>query len=98
MSKEIKERHGALPYGFQFATRTRNKNDFDSKETARSNMYYLGGEILTVEQVRAENNPDNKTLISNMECNGYDRIVKNRNSWLWTQPLNDDDIVLDMVK
>jgi hypothetical protein len=30
-----------------------------------------------------------------MRCNGYDRIVVNTNSWRWTQPLGEDDEVLD---
>ena len=94
MSKEIKERYGALPYGFYFTTRSRGKDDLDSKISATSNMYYLGGEILTLEQVKARNDPKDKTLISNMECNKWNRIVVNRNSWEWTQPLKDDDVVL----
>ena len=96
MSKDIKERHGALPYGFCFTTRGRTEKDLDSKETARSCMYYLGGEVLTLKEVKKQNNPGDKILISNMECNGWKRIVKNSNSYLWTQPLEDDDIVLDI--
>ena len=30
-----------------------------------------------------------------MECNGYARIIVNTNSWKVTQPLRDDDVVLD---
>ena len=94
MSKEIKERHGALPYGFYFTTRTRNEDDFDSKETDRSNLFYLGGEVLTLEEVKKKNNPDDRILISNMECNGWDKIIINTNSYRWTQPLEDGDVVL----
>ena len=94
ISKSIIERHSALPYGFCFTTRERKDDELDSKETERSHMYYLGGEILTIEQVKERNDPDDKILISNMECNGYDRIVVNTNSWKWTQPLNKNDVVL----
>ena len=31
---------------------------------------------------------------THMENNGYDRIVVNTNSWKWTQPLEQDDVVL----
>jgi len=36
----------------------------------------------------------NRILISNMENNGYDKIIVNTNSWKWTQPLRESDIVL----
>lgn len=96
MAKGIKERYNALPYGFYFTTRARNDDELDSKEVAKSPMYYLGGEIFTLDQVKAKNNPNDRILISNMEINGYNRIVVNTNSWKWTQPLNKDDVVLDV--
>jgi hypothetical protein len=39
----ISERHSATPYGFRFITRSRGQDDLDSKVTARSGMYFLGG-------------------------------------------------------
>jgi hypothetical protein len=94
MSGEVLERYDALPYGFQFTTRERGDSDFDSKEVARSGMYYLGGEVLTIDDLKKQNDPSNRILISNMEINGWDRVVVNKNSWSWTQPLKDDDVVL----
>lgn len=94
LSKEIKERHGSTPYGFQFATRERKKYDFDSKETKRSNMYFLGGIIFTLEELKKENKRSNHALILNMEMNDYKRVVTNNNSWSWTQPLGKNDVVL----
>lgn len=84
-----------LPYGFIFTTRERNENDLDSHESKKSGIYYLGGDVLTLKDVKSRNNPDDKILISNMECNHWDKIVVNTNSWTWTQPLKKDDIVLD---
>jgi len=98
MSRKIKERHGATPYGFQFVTRERNRNDFDSKETKRSSMYYLGGEILTLEQVRARKDSKDRILISNMECNNHDRVIVNNNSYRTTMPFERGDVVLDYTK
>ena len=95
MAQYITERHGATPYGFQFSTRSRGKNDLDSKTTNRSNMYYLGGKIETVEEIKRRNDPKESILLSNMQCNGWGRIVTNTNSYRWTQPLNDDDVVLE---
>lgn len=94
MSAEIVERHGARPYGFYFVTRGRGAMDLDSRELKRSGTYFLGGTIRTVDEVRAARNPDERILLSNMECNGYDRVVENRNSWRWTQPLREIDVVL----
>lgn len=98
MSKEITERFGSKPYGFKFITKGREADELDSKIIATSNMYYLGGTIMTLAEVKAQNNHDDKILITNMECNGWDRIIVNTNSWKHTAPLKDDDVVLDMDK
>jgi hypothetical protein len=96
MSKGIEERYKAVPYGFYFTTRSRHYDDLDSIETARSNMYYLGGEVFTLKQIKDRNNPEDKILISNMEDNGFHRVIINDNSWKWTAPLKDGDVVLDV--
>ena len=95
MSGEIHERHGARPYGFRFITRERGPNDMDAKQTASSGMFYLGGEVETLAEVEARDRDDERILLSNMRGNGYERIVTNRNSWKFTQPLQDGDVVLD---
>lgn len=96
LSRDIKERHGATPYGFYFTTRTRGDADFDSKQRSRSCFYWLGGEVRTAEQVLAGTDPKEEILRSNVECNGYRRIITNRNSWKFTGPMEDDDIVLTL--
>lgn len=95
MARDIKERHNAVPYGFQFTTRERSDNDLDSKVVATSPMYYLGGNVETLEEVKARATEQDRTLIANMEGNHWHRVITNTNSWRWTQPLNDDDIVLE---
>ena len=97
MAKNIKERHGATPYGFQFVTRERGPKDFNSKETKRSNTYFLGGKLFTLAQVKARNDPADKILISNMEINGYKQVIENNNSWKATLPFNDGDILLEFT-
>jgi hypothetical protein len=97
MAREIIERYNATPYGFRFTTRTRGEDDLDSKVSAKSPMYYLGGKIETLAEVEARNDPEERILLTNMKSNGYARIVVNTNSWKWTQPLKDDDIVLDFA-
>jgi len=93
MAKGIKERHSAVPYGFQFITRARSDEELDSKVVRRSGTHFLGGEILTLEQVKARNDPKDKILIGNMEGNGWNRVVVNTNSWQWTQPFEDGDVL-----
>ena len=95
MARKIKERYDATPWGFQFVTRGRGPDDLDSKETARSPMYHLGGRIETLAEVEARNDPKEEILRSNMRGNKYDRIVINDNSWRSTQPLREGDVVLD---
>lgn len=95
MAHDIVERHAATPYGFQFSTRTRGESDLDSKQSAASQFYHLGGRIETLAEVEARNDPKEEILRSNMRCNGYDRIVVNDNSWRSTRPLGKDDVMLD---
>lgn len=95
MAKDIVERHGATPFAFYFTTRSREETDLDSKQTAQSCTYYLGGKVETLAEVEARNDPKESILRSNMRCNGWDRIITNTNSWKVTQPLKADDVVLD---
>jgi hypothetical protein len=95
MARGVHERHGACPYGFQFTTRGRGANDLDSSVIAKSPMYYLGGVIETLDQVKRRATEKDRILVANMEGNGYDRIITNTNSWRFTAPLNDTDVVLE---
>jgi hypothetical protein len=95
MAEAITERHNARPYGFRFTTRGREENDLDSKVVAKSCFYYLSGKIETIEQVRERNDPKERILLSNMENNGYKRVIRITRGWSWTQPLDDGDVVLN---
>lgn len=97
MAMNVQERHMATPYGFRFTTRGRGPKDLDSREIARSPFYWLGGDVETIEQVRERADPSERILLSNMECNGWNKIITNKNSYRWTQPLGDDDIVLEFA-
>jgi len=95
MARGIKERYGATPYGFRFSTRSRKDDDLDSSVSATSPMYYLGGRIETLAEVKARATDKESILIANMECNGIERIVTNDNSWRFTGELHADDVVLE---
>jgi hypothetical protein len=94
MAREVRERYNATPYSFHFTTRS-NEGELDSKETARSCNYFLGGQVLTLQDVKDRNDSKDSILISNMENNGYDRVVQNDNSWRATLPLGENDVVLE---
>jgi len=94
MSHNIMERHGATPFAFQFSTRERQDNELDSKIVRRSGRYYLGGTVFTLEEIKARNDPNDRILISNMEGNGYERVVENCNSWKATLAMQSNDTVL----
>lgn len=96
MAKEITERYGAKPYGFKFFTKGRKKTDLDSKIVAESGMYYINGIVETLEEIKAKNDPKNRILISNMECNGWNKVVTTRNPYVWTQPFNENDNVINV--
>lgn len=98
MARTITERHNATPYGFCFITKSRTEAELDSKETDHSGMYFLGGQVFTIADIEARNDPTEAILLSNMKCNGYTKVVVNTNSWKWTQPLGPNDIVLDFHK
>lgn len=91
----VLERYNSSPYGFYFSTRSRGPDDLDSKQSATSSLYYLGGKVETLAEVEARNDPSEHILRSNMRGNGYDRIVINDNSWRFIGPLRDTDVVLD---
>ncbi len=93
LSRGIKERYDATPYGFYFTTRERKEDELDSKEVARSQMHYLGGRVMTLEDVKEEM-PDERILIANMTNNNYDRVVVNTNSYRSILPFNDGDVIV----
>jgi hypothetical protein len=71
-----------------------HRTGVDSKQTAQSPMYWLGGTVETLAEVKARATEKDRILVANMEGNGYDRIITNDNSWRWVQPLNESDVVL----
>lgn len=95
MSGEIVERYGSRPFAFSFSTRGRGPDDLDSKQTASSPMYYLGGKVRTIAEVEADADPKEKILLSNMRGNGWERVITTTNSWKHTAVLKDGDIVLE---
>ena len=88
MAKNITERYNAKPYGFRFITWERDFDELDSKVTKTSGIYYLGGKILSLQEVKNRSDPKDKILISNMESNNYSHIIENTNSYKFTAPFD----------
>ena len=82
-----------LPYCFQFITRERADDDLDSHVSKRSGMFYIGGTVFTLDEIKAEHDPNNRILLSNMENNNWDRIIRVRG---WTQPFEEGDHIVDI--
>jgi len=95
MSKDIKERYNATPFGFRFERWERNDDEMNGHVSELSGMYYLGGIIKTVEEIEKECNPKDNILVQNMHSNGYKRVLVNANSYGWTQPFKEGDTLLD---
>ena len=93
MAAKIKQRHGATPYGFRFSTM--ESDGWEPKTVKRSNMYYLGGTIKTLNDI--PDVPENRILRDNMISNSYTQVIENTNSWKVTMPLYADDVVLDFI-
>jgi hypothetical protein len=95
MARSIKERYNATPYGFSFSTRTCEETELDSHVSDTSGMYFLGGSVETLEEIKKRKDPSDEILISNMEINKWDRVIVNTNSWKITLPLGQNDRVLE---
>lgn len=94
MAAKITERYNATPYAFKFTTRSREDKDLDSHVTKTSPMYYLNCKVVTLAEIKKRNAPKDSILISNMEGNGWDKVVQSTKGWQWTQPLEKGDVVL----
>ena len=94
MAAKVTERYDSRPFGFQFSTRERKAKEVDSRVTTRSSMYYLGGTVETLAEVKARATKDDRILVQNMEGNGWDRVVTTNTPWRCIQPLLKGDIVL----
>ena len=93
-AENITERHNAIPFGFRFTTNERGDEDLDSKVTDSSGMYYINCKVQTLPILILRNDVDDKTLISNMQSNGWDKVVTTIKGWKATFPLEEGDTVL----
>jgi hypothetical protein len=58
-------------------------------------MHYINGKVETLDEVKARATPRDRILVTNMEGNGWKRIVTTSTRWSWCQPLASGDKVLN---
>lgn len=104
IAKGVVERHGARPYGFKFRTELRAQNIDDGyggkmrvepKTVRESSMYFIAGRVMTLDEVKREM-PEERILISNMECNDYGRIVRTQNGYSHCAVFKKGDKLVDI--
>lgn len=104
MAGEITERHGAKPYGFRFFTSIvadpiddgeGGKLNVQPRQVDKSGMYFLGGDVLSYDDIVARNDQRDRILRSNMKYNRLWYMVENRNSYLSTHEFGEADVVVD---
>lgn len=103
MAKAVTERHGAKPYIFVFSTSIvadpvddgrGGTLKVEPREIARSCNYFIGGNVLTLDDIKARNDPKENILVENMECNDFPIVVENCNSYKGILPFRDDDCIV----
>lgn len=95
MMGEIVERHGARPYGFRFYTMSRGEDDLNASRTARSHIYFVNCDVLTAEEILADDDPRFATMRANVLGNGIKRVARTRHGWLAHLPMSDRDEVIE---
>ncbi|MCK9476568.1 MAG: hypothetical protein M0R46_11645 [Candidatus Muirbacterium halophilum] len=80
--QKIIERYNATPYGFRIE--------------GESITYYLPHtRIELLKEIKDRNDPKDRILISNMECNNWNAVVVTTEGWKTTQPLDEEDCIVD---
>lgn len=104
MARDVVERYGARPYAFRFVT-VIVADPIDDGEGGtlnvlprtvdQSGLHFLGGKVLSFDDLKRRNDPKENILRSNMEGNGWWFVVENTNSWKSVQPFDIEDVVVD---
>lgn len=97
LAKSIDWLEGAKPFAFRFSTRELRDGEFESRETVKSQRFYLGGSVLTAEEIQQRNEPKDEILIANMKTNGWKSVVFTSGAAQIAQPLLTGDRVLDFT-
>ncbi len=102
MAKDVKERYGATPYAFVFTTQIVSGPvpdgeggtlDVQPKEVARSGNYFLGGTVLSYDDIKDRKDMGQAPV--NARCNGFWFMIENKNSYRSILPFEEGDCVVN---
>lgn len=103
MAKTITKRYDARPYGFYFSTMLeavdvvetdRGSLMVQPRQIAKSGMHYLGGTVMTIQDVEARDDPNDSILISNMRINSWEHVVEVTNGYRSTHLFSPGDVIV----
>lgn len=83
------------PYAFQFVTLGRDHHALERREMAASQMYYLGGTVMDLEELRDMGTPLAVELAETMAKHNFTHVIRTRDGKLRLLP--PDAVVLDYV-
>jgi len=104
MAAKVEERHGARPYGFQFATclvadpiddGEGGKMEVSPKEIERSGTHYIDGVLKTVDEL-AKTEGERSILVSNMRGNDWPIVCETKNGYRHTGVFSEKDLVVSI--
>lgn len=67
----------------------------EPKEVESTGLFFIGGTLRTLDEVKKKNDPKEEILRSNMECNNMSVIIENCNSWKFTGGFSEQDCIVD---
>lgn len=79
--------NGVRPYAFRFISKGLGGMRY-------SGYHYIDGTVETLEKIKAKNDPKNKILIENMECNKWEKVITLYTPYKWTVPFDKNDVVV----
>jgi hypothetical protein len=106
MSQKVVERYGARPFAFHFQERIVSDDIDDGaggrlkvlpKTVKASRRHFIGGKIETIAEVEERGDPKESILLSNMKCNGWDKIWTSTEGWKVCQPFQKGDVMVDTM-
>jgi hypothetical protein len=95
MAADVKGRFNNAPYAFYFVTHERGDDELDSRETQRSNTFYLGGRRITLQEIMDRHDHRDNILLANMRTNGWSHVIETNYSGHMAP--RDNDVILNIT-